>query len=153
MLIEEGEDNQRWRMISEVSHSKADDEESKMLCFTAAGQEAKRVHQLTDAEIQSEIIAKLKRAFPDEVPEPIAIIVPRWDNDPLYLGAYLFEPILEDPYDFEDLASPVEFSANSKIWFAGEAFSFKYGGFMTGAYLSGQETAQQLITQLQWVSQ
>lgn len=48
MLVEEGEENQRWRMISEVSHSKADDEESKMLCFTAAGQEAKRVHKLTD---------------------------------------------------------------------------------------------------------
>lgn len=39
-------------MISEVSYSKADDEESKILCFTAAGQEAKRVIKLTNTEIQ-----------------------------------------------------------------------------------------------------
>ena len=89
MLIDE-DDNTSWRFISEVCVNQQNDDsaESKMLCFTASGLEAKRVQELTDDEICREILNKLKKAFSKEIPEPTAIYVPRWDIDPLFLGAY-----------------------------------------------------------------
>jgi monoamine oxidase len=51
----------------------------------------------------------------------------------------------------EDLRAPVILENECKIWFAGEAYHRKYMGFITGAYLSGQEVACQLLEELKQV--
>ena len=85
---------------------------------------------------------KLQRAFRKlTVPEPKAIFWPKWDQDPLFRGAYS----IVEPNDFvdanSDLRAPIVQVGHGAIHFAGEAMHPLYKGYLQAAYLSGQEEA------------
>jgi len=61
------------------------------------------------------------------------------------MGAWPFADIGKD-YDAEAMQIPLKGTgedAEPRVFFAGEAYH-KYGGYMQGAYLSGQETAHMM---------
>lgn len=119
-----------------------------MLCFTAVGDEGRRVQQLTDDQIKSEIHSKLKRAYPEQtVPEPLDVYLPRWDSDPLFRGCYSFEGCKPEKSD-ENLRAPIKQEGHGAIYFAGEGMHRIYKGYMQAAYLSGQEEADNIATYL-----
>ena len=120
-----------------------------MLCFTAVGEEGLRVQNLTDQQVTDEIMRKLQKAYPEKnIPQPINVYVPRWDLDPLFLGAFSFKPVSKNDKDNEMfLKSPVKCDNHGSIWFAGEAYHDLYGGYLQAAYLSGQEQATLLANE------
>ena len=95
-----------------------------------------------------EIHRKLTRAFKlHDVPEPIDVYVARWDQDPLYRGAYSFLPNQQD--DSETiLRDPVIRQGYGSIHFAGEAMHRLYKGYLQAAYLSGEEEADSIADYL-----
>ena len=152
VLIDEGEDNAKWRLVSELSsrnESLQDTPQARTLCLTSIGDEAKRVLALTDEEISKEIHAKLRRAYRHlTVPDAKAIFVPRWDSNPLFLGTFQRCEVGCNILFDENLRKPIDLANGTKIWFAGEAYHERYSGFMTGAYLSGKQVAKELIAEL-----
>lgn len=142
-LLDDEEYKEHWRVFLEVlplgRKPSNDVPESRMLCFTAVGAEGLRVQTLTDEQVTDEIMRKLQKAYPEKiVPHPIDVYVPRWDLDPLFLGAFSFKPVSKLNQDSEmQLKSPVKCDNHAAIWFAGEAYHNLYGGYLQAAYLSG----------------
>jgi polyamine oxidase len=94
--------------------------------------------------VTDEIMRKLQKAYPEmNIPQPINVYVPRWDLDPLFLGAFSFKPVSNNDQD-----SPVKCDNHGSIWFAGEAYHDLYGGYLQAAYLSGQEQATLLANEI-----
>jgi len=73
------------------------------------------------------MLAVLKNMYPDvDIPEPLEIVFKRWHSDPLFRGTYSNWGVGYAPAVFDDLRAPV----GTRLWFAGEATSFKYYGFL-----------------------
>jgi polyamine oxidase len=95
---------------------------------------------MTDAHVQSEVMEVLRAMFPNEtIPEPTAFLFPRWFSDPLYRGSYSTWPPSFSPKHLINLAAPL-----GNLWFAGEATSEKYFGYLHGAYFEGKSAATQI---------
>lgn len=103
----------------------------------------------------------------DKVFRPLDVHVCKWDKDPRYCGAYSAALVgsFENEDDWDDFVSPLpaaesEESADSDgsgeeggkpeptLFFAGEAYSERYGGYMQGAYQTGHDTACEIIEML-----
>ncbi|KAJ4829075.1 hypothetical protein Tsubulata_030974 [Turnera subulata] len=61
---------------------------SNILFVTVTGRESRRVEQLSDEEVQAEIMEILKKLFGDSIPDPEDILVPRWGQSRFYKGSY-----------------------------------------------------------------
>jgi polyamine oxidase len=72
------------------------------------------------------------------MPAPSSIYVCRWHTDPNFHGSYSFIPTGFNLQ--EDLEKNV-----GRIYFAGEAYSKRYSGYVHGAYNSGQKVAEDVI--------
>ncbi|KAJ7629425.1 amine oxidase [Mycena polygramma] len=107
---------------------------SGIVFATVTGDYSERIEALSDAEVQAELLDVLHTMFPNTtIPAPTAFYFPRWFSDPLYRGSYSNWP--------SSFVSPhhTNFRANlgKRLWFAGEATSQKYFGFLHGAYFEG----------------
>ena len=88
---------------------------------------------MTDAQVQSEVMAVLRTMFPKAViPEPTAFLFPRWSSDPLYRGSYSTWPRSFSSKHLINLGASL-----GNLWFAGEATSEKYFGMLLFFFLSG----------------
>jgi len=80
--------------------------------------------------------------FPNvTIPDPEAFYFPRWFNDPLYRGSYSNWPSSFFSEHHENLRATVD----QRLWFAGEATSMKYYGFLHGAFIEGFSVAESII--------
>ena len=70
----------------------------------------------------------------------VDIIVPDWDINPLYLGAYTNVPVGVTDETHQMLANPV-----GKLYFSGEAASQNNSGFLQGAYYAGIDSANSVL--------
>lgn len=86
-------------------------------------------------------LAVLRTMIPD-APDPIAVHMTDWTNDPLTLGSYSYIPVGGSPDDMEQLASPV----SDRLYFAGEHTDARHFGTVHGAFLSGRRAAAELIS-------
>ncbi|KAJ7334786.1 amine oxidase [Mycena albidolilacea] len=107
---------------------------SGIVFATVTGDYSQRIEAMTDAEVQAELIDVLQTMFPNTtIPTPTAFFFPRWFSDPLYRGSYSNWP--------SGFVSPhhtnLRANVGNRLWFAGEAMSIKYFGFLHGAYLEG----------------
>jgi len=95
------------------------------------------VEQLTPEEVQSQVVEVLQMMYPNiTVPEPIDFFMPLWHSNPLYRGSYSNWGPSYVPGQSENLKATL----NNRLWFAGEATSVEYYGFLHGAYFEGQST-------------
>ncbi|KAI0351674.1 amine oxidase [Trametes cingulata] len=111
---------------------------SGIIFVTVTGDYSQRIEALSDAQVQEEVMGVLHTMFPNvTIPEPLAFHFPRWHSDPLFRGSYSNWPASFFSEHHENLRANV----GERLWFAGEATSQKYFGFLQGAYFEGLDVA------------
>ncbi|CAK7224163.1 polyamine oxidase1, flavin-containing amine oxidoreductase [Sporothrix curviconia] len=119
-------------------------EGSHILFVTVVGAESYRVEQQPDALTQAECMAVLRSMFPDiDVPEPTAFMYPRWSLEEWAFGSYSNWPVGTTLEKHQNLRANV-----GRLWFAGEANSAEYFGFMHGAWFEGREVGERVAVAL-----
>ena len=111
-----------------------------ILSVEASNKEAVRVERLTNDEVKQEVMDKLRKVYINSIiPDPINFRMSRYSQFPLYRGAWGNWPPGYTMDSFHALQAPV-----SRVYFAGDHTSFKYYGYLHGAYLSGEEVVDKL---------
>lgn len=111
---------------------------SGILFVTAISTQSYRAEAQSDDATKDEVMAVLRSMFgAQNVPEPIDFMYPRWSTEPWAYGSYSnWPPGLT-------LESHQNLRANlGRLWFAGEATSAEYYGFLQGAYFEGRDAAE-----------
>jgi polyamine oxidase len=99
---------------------------------------AHMVEAMTDEQVKDQLMATLRKMYPDEtIPEPTDFKFPRWHSDPLFRGSYSNWPIGEVDQHHENMKAPL----HNRVFFAGEAMSKDYYGYLQGGWVAGEEAA------------
>ncbi|KAE8151694.1 polyamine oxidase [Aspergillus avenaceus] len=118
---------------------------SNIIFVTVVDEQAYRVERQSDEQTKQEILTVLREMFPDkDIPEPTAFLVPRWNKVPWAYGSYSNWPVGTTLEMHQNLRANV-----GRLWFAGEATSASYFGFLHGAWYEGQEAGEQIAALLQ----
>lgn len=113
---------------------------SNIIFVTVVDNESYRVENQPEEQTLSEILEVLQQMFPDvRVPEPVAFLFPYWTETPWSYGSYSNWPASTSLEMHQNLRANV-----NRLWFAGEATSAQYFGFLQGAWFSGQEMGQRI---------
>ncbi|KAL3455372.1 hypothetical protein BJX64DRAFT_71715 [Aspergillus heterothallicus] len=108
---------------------------SNILFVTVVETHAFRVELQPEAQTMAEIMAVLRQMFPDRtIRDPVAFTYPRWTSEPWALGSYSNWPAGTTLEMHQNLRANV-----GRLWFAGEATSAQYFGFLHGALFEGRE--------------
>ncbi|KAF8553637.1 amine oxidase [Imleria badia] len=119
---------------------------SGIIFVTVTGDWSLYVEQLTLDQVQSEVMEVIRAMYPNiTVPEPVDIHMPIWHSNLLYRGSYSNWGPSYVPAQSENLKATL----NNRLWFAGEATSVKYFGFLHGAYFEGQNAGYALAACIQ----
>jgi polyamine oxidase len=114
--------------------------ESNIIFVTVVSQEAYRVERQSDEETQKEVMKVLREMYPDkDIPEPTAFMYPRWSTTPWAYGSYSNWPPSTTLEMHENLRANVD-----RLWFAGEATSAQYFGFLHGAWYEGRDAGERI---------
>lgn len=121
--------------------------DDNILMVTVTYKESERIERMLDTDVAKEIVDVLQTMFPKiNVPMPIDILVPRWRNNPLFRGSYSNWPIGMLTEHHDNMRAPLpQQSAQPRLWFAGEAMSQDYYGYLHGAWIEGQKTARKIM--------
>ena len=93
------------------------------------------IEKKTDEEVKEEIMVVLRKMYGKDIPEPTEFMFPRWTLNPLFRGSYSNWPIGELDEHHINMAAPL----NNRVFFAGEAMSEQYFGFLQGAWFTGAQ--------------
>jgi monoamine oxidase len=107
----------------------------------AFGDYATVTETMTDAEINSEVMAQLKSIYGNSIPNPTTMLRTKWGQNINTFGAYSFATNGTTSADFDIMATEI----NNKLFFAGEHTERDYRGTVHGAYLSGIREADKII--------
>lgn len=119
-------------------------EESNIIFVTVVSQEAYRVERQSDEQTKDEVMAVLRQMYPDiDIPEPEAFMYPRWSTTRWAYGSYSNWPPSTTLEMHENLRANVD-----RLWFAGEATSAEYFGFLHGAWFEGRDAGEQIASLL-----
>ncbi|KAJ8603327.1 hypothetical protein CTAYLR_009036 [Chrysophaeum taylorii] len=114
-----------------------------LLEATVAGDKARVMDALPEAECVAQVLACLRRTFGVVFPDPVKTIVTRWTQDPHARGAYSYWRRGAEDTDVDTLAQPLD-----PLFFAGEATSVEYQGSLTGALETGLRVASEVLGSL-----
>ncbi|PLB49326.1 polyamine oxidase [Aspergillus steynii IBT 23096] len=113
---------------------------SSILFATVVADHAYRVERQSLSQTKSDIMSILRQMFPDiDVPEPVAFTYPRWSTEPWSLGSYSNWPAGTTLEMHQNLRANVD-----RLWFAGEATSAPYFGFLHGAWFEGRDAGREV---------
>ena len=112
----------------------------KTLVLSAIGAQSSLIESQTDSKNQNTVMEMLREIY-QSVSDPINFYVPRWGTDRNFYGAYSFWPVGFTEEDHKHLRS----SVSERIFFAGEATSKDFFGFMQGAICTGLDQAEAII--------
>ena len=107
----------------------------------AFGDYATVTETMTDAQINSEVMAQLKSIYGNNIPNPTNMLRTKWGKNINTFGAYSFATNGTTSDDFDTMATEI----NNKLFFAGEHTERNYRGTVHGAYLSGIREADKII--------
>ncbi|KAI8085106.1 uncharacterized protein BX664DRAFT_375578 [Halteromyces radiatus] len=99
------------------------------------------VEAMTDDQVKEQLMDVLRKMYGDDIPEPTDFVFPRWHSNPLFRGSYSNWPIGEMNQHHENMKAPL----HNRVFFAGEAMSKDFFGYLQGAWISGEETATHVI--------
>ncbi|KAI2631060.1 putative flavin-containing polyamine oxidase [Hypoxylon sp. NC1633] len=115
-------------------------EESNIIFVTVVDGQSYRVEQQSDEETKAEVMAVIRAMFPDiEIPDPIAFMYPRWSTEEWAYGSYSNWPVGMTLEKHQNLRANVD-----RLWFAGEATSAQYYGFLHGAWFEGRDVGMRI---------
>ncbi len=86
-------------------------------------------------------MASLRAMFGDDIPEPEAMVFPRWLSDPWSRGGYSYPGVGSDPDDCTAHARPL----GDRVFFAGEATEPVEYGTVHAALWSAEQTAETIF--------
>jgi monoamine oxidase len=109
-----------------------------------SGSKAREIEALTDAQVIGRILAGARRNRGVAIPDPLAVRITRWGQDPYARGAYSFVPTGERSALRTALGAPVD----STLYFAGEATHLDDPASVHGAYWSGVRAAEEALVAL-----
>ncbi|KAK8055959.1 hypothetical protein PG993_001186 [Apiospora rasikravindrae] len=116
-------------------------EGSNIIFVTVVENEAYRVEQQPDGKTKDEGLAVLRSMFPDKrVPEPVAFYYPRWSFEEMTFGSYSNWPVGMTLEKHQNLRANVD-----RLYFAGEATSAQYYGFLQGAWFEGRAVGEKIV--------
>lgn len=114
---------------------------SGIIFVTVTGEFSKRIESFQDVQVEDEVLSVLRSMFPDRhIPKPLNFYFQRWHSDPLFRGSYSNWPASFLSEHQGNLRANVD----ERLWFAGEATSRKYFGFLHGAYSEGWDIGLRL---------
>ncbi|MFN3491840.1 MAG: flavin monoamine oxidase family protein, partial [Anaerolineales bacterium] len=102
------------------------------------------LEEFSDDEIVNSAMQTLRLLYGDDIPEPESVLITRWGKDKFSYGSYSHIPPFASGADFDALFEPVD----EVLFFAGEATSRKYFATVHGAYLSGIEAGELVMSNL-----
>ncbi|KAG0741670.1 hypothetical protein G6F23_007406 [Rhizopus arrhizus] len=100
-----------------------------------------QVEKMTDDEVKEAAMEVLRQMYGDDIPEPDHFLFPRWHSDPLFRGSYSNWPIGELDQHHQNMKAPL----HNRLFFAGEALSARYYGFLQGAWFTGIDAASDVV--------
>ncbi|XP_078677567.1 uncharacterized protein LOC144914052 [Branchiostoma floridae x Branchiostoma belcheri] len=109
---------------------------TNIILVTLIGEEARRVEAQSDEATQAEIMAVLRVMYGPGIPEPEDILVPRWEQDPLFRGSFANWGVGIDDEVLRKLQAPVA----GRLFFAGDGTGVHYG-YLQGAFFEGARVA------------
>lgn len=113
---------------------------SNIIFATVFNDESYRLEQMSNEEVIQEGLEVLRQMFPGkEIPHPTAFTFPRWTKTDWAYGSYANWPIGTTLEMHANLRANVD-----RLWFAGEATSAGYFGFLHGAWYEGREAGMQI---------
>lgn len=113
---------------------------SNIIFATLVNEQSYRVEMQDDETTKQEGLAVLRQMFPNvTVPEPIAFTYPRWTGTPWSYGSYSNWPAGTTLEMHQNLRANV-----GRLYFAGEATSADYFGFLHGAWFEGREAGERI---------
>ena len=86
-------------------------------------------------------MSSLRKMFGNDIPEPEAMLYPRWLSDPWSQGGYSYPGLGSTAEDRETFARPL----GNRVFFAGEATEPVEYGTVHAALWSGEQTAEALF--------
>lgn len=86
--------------------------------------------QQDDETTKGEVIAVLRSMFGQEIPDPVDFMYPRWSLEPWSFGSFSNWPPGLSLETHQNLRANLE-----RLWFAGEATSVGYFGWLQGMFL------------------
>ncbi|KAK6949941.1 hypothetical protein Daesc_008264 [Daldinia eschscholtzii] len=115
-------------------------EDSNIIFVTVVDGQSYRVEQQSDEETKAEVMEVLRKMFPDkEFPDPIDFHYPRWSTEEWAYGSYSNWPVGMTLEKHQNLRANVD-----RLWFAGEATSAQYYGFLHGAWFEGRDVGMRI---------
>lgn len=111
-----------------------------MLMAFVGGNFARSLESLSDEQIVAKAMNVLRRNGTKSIPDPVKVMVTKWNSDRFSLGSYSAMPVGSKTSDRLALGAPVD----QRLFFAGEATSEKYPATVHGAYLSGIKVSTQI---------
>lgn len=115
---------------------------SGIFLATVVTDQSRRIEAQSDERTKSEILVVLRQMFGEEnVPDPIDFMYPRWGQTPWARGSYSNWPPGLTLEGHQNLRANVD-----RLWFAGEATSQQYFGYLQGGYLEGKGTGERVAT-------
>lgn len=110
---------------------------SGIIFVTVTQEQSYRVEAQSDEQTKEQVLNVLRNMFgAANVPEPIAFMYPRWTLEPWAYGSYSNWPPGTTLEMHQNLRANV-----GRLYFAGEATSTEYYGFLQAAYFEGQFVA------------
>ncbi|KAL1460642.1 hypothetical protein WDU94_012605, partial [Cyamophila willieti] len=112
---------------------------------------AEQVERVSETEIGVQCTQLLTHFLRREVPPPCRVVRSAWSSNNFIRGAYSHTTTQCDQQGLHarDLTHPVvSTQGGSRVYFAGEALHEKYFSTTHGAFLSGEEQAEQIVQQL-----
>jgi len=88
-----------------------------------------RAEQQSDDATKAEVMSVLRSMFGSDIPEPIDFMYPRWSTEPWAYGSYSNWPPGLGIETHQNLRANL-----GRLWFAGEATSAEYFGFLQGMF-------------------
>lgn len=113
---------------------------SGIIFVTVVGSQSYVVEAQDDETTKAQVLAVLRRMFGEaNVPEPIAFMYPRWSFEPWAFGSYSNWPPGTSLQMHQNLRANL-----GRLYFAGEATSTQYFGFLHGAWFEGQGVGERI---------
>ena len=114
---------------------------STPILFTiVTGEIAKMVYKQSISETTSQIMKVLRNIYGESIPEPVRVTIPDWGVNPFYYGMFSSLPLGVNEDTINNLSQPA-----GRLHFGGEATNLKYPGLVHGGYISGIDSANNVI--------
>lgn len=118
---------------------------SNIMFVTLTNELAWRAERQSDDKTKGEVMEVLRKMWPKkDIPEPTDFMYPRWSTEPWAYGSYSNWPPGTTLEMHENLRANTD-----RLWFAGEATSPTYFGFLHGAWFEGRDAGRQIAGLLQ----